>query len=97
VSEDYTVFVQLLDAEGQLVTQHDGQPFYGYLPTSDWSPGDVIPDRHRLLLPADLASGRYQIITGMYSLETLERLPVKVAVPQDADDAVMLMELEIRD
>ena len=104
VSEDYTVFVQLLDAEGQLVTQHDGQPLYGYLSTSDWSPGEVIPDRHRLLLPPDLSSGRYQLITGMYTYETLERLPVKVAYPQDADaypqdidDSVTLTELEIGD
>ena len=104
VTEDYTVFVQLLDAEGQVVTQHDGQPLYGYLPTSDWSPGDVIPDRHRLLLPADLSSGGYQLITGMYTFPTLERLPVKVAYPQDADaypqdadDSVTLTKLEIGD
>ncbi len=82
--EDYTVFVQLLTPDGGLVAQHDGRPLYGYLPTSDWSPGDIVPDRHRLPLPADLPPGRYQLIAGMYALETLERLPV---YPGDGTDA----------
>jgi len=78
VMEDYTVFVQLLDQDGRLVAQHDGQPLYGYLPTGSWSPGEVIPDRHPLLLPLpqDLPSGRYRLVAGMYVLDTLERLPV---------------------
>jgi hypothetical protein len=102
MGEDYTVFVQLLDPDGRLVTQHDGQPLYGYLPTSDWSPDDVIPDRHRLLLPADLSPGRYRLTAGMYALETLERLPVRPAYShRDADlptgDNVTLASLEMGD
>jgi hypothetical protein len=95
VRGDYTVFVQLLDAEGHLVTQHDGQPLYGYLPTDDWSPGDVIPDWHRLALPSDLPPGYYQLIAGMYILETMERLPVHMAHPQSTGDSVALARLEI--
>jgi hypothetical protein len=57
----------------------------------------VIPDRHRLPLPADLSSGRYRLITGMYVFETLERLPVRTAHPQDAEDSVELAVLTISD
>ncbi len=95
VKEDYTVFVHLLDPEGQLVTQHDGQPLQGYLPTSKWPVSDVIPDQHALLLPAGLSPGRYQLIAGMYALETLERLPVQVTYPQFSDDSVTLTILGI--
>jgi hypothetical protein len=97
VRENYTVFVQLLDDSGRLVAQHDGQPLYGYLPTSDWPPGEVIPDRHALRLPQAFAPGRYQLIAGMYRLATLERLPVRGAGGQAAGDRVVLTELEIRD
>ncbi len=95
--ENYTVFVQLLDPAGQLTTQHDGQPLHGYLPTGDWSPGDVIPDRHRLPLPDDLSPGRYRLIAGMYTPEALERLPVRMAHPQSIDDHVTLTMLVITD
>ena len=90
VNENYHVFVQLLDAEGRLVTQHDGQPLHGYLPTGDWSPDDVIPDRHRLPLPEDLPNGHYQLVAGMYLPATLERLPVYTAHLQSTSDNVTL-------
>ncbi len=95
VTEDYSVFLHLLDSEGQLVAQHDGRPLYGYLPTGHWSPGDVIPDRHRLSLPADLPRARYRLIAGMYVFETLERLPARAASIQGTDDNVTLAHLEL--
>jgi hypothetical protein len=95
VTEDYSVFLHLLDSEGQLIAQHDGRPLYGHLPTGHWLPGDVIPDRHRLSLPADLPTARYRLIAGMYMLETLERLPVRAASIRGIDDNVNLALLEI--
>ncbi|GAB4528995.1 MAG: hypothetical protein Kow0063_05680 [Anaerolineae bacterium] len=95
VQENYHVFVQLLDQEGRLVAQHDGQPLHGYLPTSHWSPGDVIPDHHRLSLPDELPAGRYRLIAGMYVLETLVRLPARGAHAQGEDDYISLAEIQI--
>lgn len=97
LEKDYTVFVQLVGPDGRLIAQHDGQPVHGYLPTGDWSPDEVIPDRHRLSLPDDPPPGRYRLIAGMYILETLERLPVNVTHPQGTDDHVTLTQLEIED
>jgi hypothetical protein len=96
LAQDYTVFVQLLDQTGRLVVQHDSQPLHGYLPTGSWQPGELIPDRHRLDVPAGLAHGRYQLVAGMYLLETLERLPVRAA-SGPAGDSVILTQLEIGD
>jgi 4-amino-4-deoxy-L-arabinose transferase-like glycosyltransferase len=46
VSEDYTVFVHLLDQAGQIVGQHDAPPQSGAFPTSLWRSGDVLEDAH---------------------------------------------------
>ena len=75
-AEDYSVFVHLLDAEGQIVAQHDGQPQNGAYPTSVWDLGEVIADEHALDLPAKLPAGRYQLRVGWYLPGTGDRLPV---------------------
>ncbi len=51
----YKVFLQLLDANGVLVAQRDSEPHGGLAPTTTWTPGDVVSDRHALLI--DLPPG----------------------------------------
>lgn len=72
--ENYTVFTQLLNNQGVLVTSWDSQPLGGYFPTSQWPAGEIVTDIVRLPLPADLPAGNYSLITGMYRLDTQERL-----------------------
>jgi hypothetical protein len=76
MDEDYTVFVHLLDGEGNIRAQQDCQPQRGDYPTSQWRRGEVVWDAHELYIPPDLAAGNYQLVAGMYLLETMERLPV---------------------
>jgi hypothetical protein len=73
---DYHLFLQLLTAGGDLVAQHDSAPGGGYAPTSTWSPGTEVADRHGLSLPADLPPGKYRLIAGLYDPASGERLPV---------------------
>lgn len=61
-SEDYHVSVQVLDSEGRLRAQHDGAPQAGRYPTSRWEQGEVVPDRHEVELPAELAGGRLVVV-----------------------------------
>jgi hypothetical protein len=75
---DLTVFVHLYDAAGQLVASHDGQPVYGYLPTSRWPVGTIIPDRHDFPLPQGLPAGDYTLATGLYDPVSGMRLAVSV-------------------
>jgi hypothetical protein len=63
---DYTVFVHVLDQNGQLVAQSDLQPGGGYAPTSSWLIGQPIVDRHGVMLPPTLSPGTYQIVSGLY-------------------------------
>ena len=73
---DYTVFVHLLDEQGQIVAAHDGMPAGNSFPTSAWPAGLLVEDKHTIELPSDLASGNYKLNAGLYMLETGERLPV---------------------
>ncbi len=66
----------LLDEEGRPVGIDDG---LGYLPTQ-WQVGDRFAQRFRF--PA--AAGRLWVRTGLYRLETLERLPVAEVPGADA-------------
>lgn len=83
--QDYTVFTQLLDETGALVTGWDSRPLSGYFPTPQWPPDQIITDLVQLPLPADLPAGQYTLITGMYVLETLERL----STPTGSDHIIL--------
>jgi hypothetical protein len=74
VSADYTVFVHLLRADGTLAAAADAPPCGGLYFTSFWAPGERILDEHRWL--AAVPPGEYQVVGGLYRLDTGERLPV---------------------
>ena len=73
---DLKVFVHLIDANGQVLAQFDGQPQGGNYPTSQWVPGELITDSYPILLPPDASPGPYQVFLGFYEEATLLRLPV---------------------
>jgi len=92
---DLTVFVHLYDAAGQLVASHDGQPVYGYLPTTRWPAGELIPDRHDISLPKDLPAGDYTLATGLYDAASGARMAVMVDGQTVEQRAVTLTTLSI--
>jgi hypothetical protein len=87
MSEAYTVFVHLLDADGTLLGQDDGPPLDGDYPTLGWSPGEELADTHVIPIKADLVAGA-RLSVGLYRLEDGTRLPVyaptDARVPEDA-------------
>ncbi|MBN1995580.1 MAG: glycosyltransferase family 39 protein [Anaerolineae bacterium] len=72
---DYTVFVQALDAQNQVIAQVDAQPLANIYPTSRWQPGDIIREKFILPIAASELQDR-RLVTGMYNLATGARLPV---------------------
>ena len=83
LTQDYTVFVHLLgpynpSTGGPVWAQDDTYPVQGGHPTSRWLPGQVVPDRHPLDLPAGMPAGTYQIEVGLYDASTGARVPVDV-------------------
>lgn len=92
LAHNYTVFTQLLNSSGALVAGKDSQPLGGHLPTGQWPAGEIVTDMLDLSLPDNLPPGQYKLITGMYLLETLERLPV----PDSTGDYITLTTVEIK-
>jgi hypothetical protein len=92
VTGDYTVFLQLLNAQGQRVAGVDVPPLHGNYPTSSWSPGETVVDRFELPLPATLPPGQYRLVTGLYDFNTGQRLPVTLDGKSQPDAMIILHE-----
>jgi hypothetical protein len=72
---DYTVFVQLLEAEtNERLAGVDLQPLQGAWPTSRWVKGEVVVDEILVAVPPELKPGFYKVIVGLYRPETGQRL-----------------------
>jgi len=95
IAQDYTVFVHLVDSQGQRWAQHDGPPQDGALPTSAWNPGELLRDEHLLTVDTQAPPGDYRLAIGLYDPATLQRLPVVDAQGQAAGDAVLLGPLTV--
>jgi hypothetical protein len=82
VSGRYTVFVHLLDEQGALVSQQDGEPVGGLRPTQTWpaggaSAGEIVQDNRAIVLPEPRAgTGGYRLAVGMYDAQSGVRLPM---------------------
>ena len=78
VPDDYTVFVHLRHPAGGNVAQADHRPLDNLYPTSLWPVGETIRESsNNLFLPSDLPPGHYDLWTGLYLLETGQRLPLQ--------------------
>ncbi len=76
VQQPYTLFIHLLDAQGQLVAQHDGMPLDAAWPTTCWQAQQGFSDHYHLTLPPDVEPGNYRLTLGFYWLPTQERTPL---------------------
>ncbi len=72
IERDYTVFIHLIDADDNIITQHDRMPVPNDYPTSAWQADEWIVDSHDLEIAAP--PGMYTLVAGMYDLATLARL-----------------------
>ena len=76
VDADYTVFMHLINPNGELIAQSDQVPESGFYPTSSWALNDLVEDTYTLQLPANLPTGKYRLLVGWYRPETGQRLPL---------------------
>lgn len=80
----YTVFVHVLDATGDIVTQRDAMPGDGALPTTCWRPHTLLADTHTLDV-SGLPPGAYTVVVGLYDQQDNGR----------AGEPVRLMQWEV--
>lgn len=91
--QNYTVFVQLLDSNNQIIAQADVQPLANIYPPSRWQPGDIISEQFTLPMAPSVLSTGVRLVTGMYDLSTGARLPVYNQQNQLQSDGL----IELRD
>jgi hypothetical protein len=93
---NYTVFLHMAASDGPPYAQDDGPPMDGTYPTSFWDVGEVVVDRRRIRVPANLPPGDYPLVAGMYLLETGERLRWLGTDGAVRGDAVFLDTITVR-
>jgi hypothetical protein len=69
---DYTTTVQLFDAAGEKLAQHDQPPGGVYYPTSLWKVGETLVERHQLAWSPTQPAAR--LLIGMYTGPELSQL-----------------------
>jgi hypothetical protein len=75
-NRNWTVFIHLVDAQGQIVAEDNRPPRDDAFPMLQWVAGDWVEDRHPLALPANLAPGEYHIRVGLFFPRTDRRAGV---------------------
>jgi len=95
LSESYTVFIHITDADGRILTQLDRPPLGGSRPTNTWQAGEKFLDPYVIPLPRDAPPGSYWVKIGFY--RGTRRLPVvDPGLAEALDDAVFVRQIEIR-
>lgn len=74
VDRSLTMFVHLLDLQGNLVAQQDTIPVNGTRPTTGWVAGEILTDDIAIFIRDDIPPGEYRLSTGWYDATTGERV-----------------------
>ncbi len=91
IDDSYTVFIHLVDDQGNIVAQMDRQPQIDDqpYPTDLWLPSEVVIDAYALSIPPDIPPGTYTLRVGMYLPDNGQRL----TIPGTDDNAVSLPDM----
>ena len=91
ITEDLAVFIHW-QRKGEVITQHDGSPAYGYLPMPTWRAGDQIADPHPLTVPEGVQSGDSAFL-GLYHRAANVRLQLLDAQGQRLADEAQIIDV----
>jgi hypothetical protein len=80
------MFIHVLDDTGQIVAQWDGMD----VAWEGWRPGDVLYQRHALVIPPAVPGGTYRVVAGLYDPDSLARWTTATGA-----DTVLLTELSL--
>lgn len=94
--QDYSIFIHLLDADGERLTGWDGVPLQGAYPTRFWRPGESLLDFWVLRIPEDIPAGQASLRIGIYDPIEGARLPVTVGGEPVGDGLILRDDIEVR-
>ncbi|MHB1355715.1 MAG: ArnT family glycosyltransferase [Anaerolineae bacterium] len=94
ISENYSVFIHLVDRDDLIVGQRDVYPGQGTFPTSLWQPGDTFADTYVIPVGSTvLTPNQLQVVVGLYQLTDGTRLDIKDAGGSNLGDAIRFGEI----
>jgi len=96
IAENYTVFVHLLDANGEVLAQDDKLPGLDYA-TIFWSEGEVVQDQYRLKTDIHTPPGSYRVEVGLYRALDGQRLPIRDASDNAVGDRWILAQVQVEE
>jgi hypothetical protein len=99
VDDDYTVSVQLLDAQWRKAAQSDGWPQNGAAPTSSWKAGQRITEKRHLDIASDAVPNAYDLQIALYRINEsgeLIHLPIVWHKGQMPSQSVTLTRIRIK-
>jgi len=79
IESDLTAFFHIQHSgSGEVppLAQSDQRACASTFPTTDWQPGMIMMDWFEIPLPADLAPGKYEMVTGWYDSTTYARMAI---------------------
>lgn len=96
ITDDYTLFVHLSDANDALLYQFDGVPVRGSHPTRQWRPGEVFADSYEVTAPASSAPGLATLSIGFYPIgDVSDRQQVYDPAGNTLGDRLVLAQVRI--
>jgi 4-amino-4-deoxy-L-arabinose transferase-like glycosyltransferase len=101
MDEDFTLFIHVLDQNGQPISQVDVPPADPNTPTSTWLAASYETLVQRIPLPVDLPDGDYTLAFGLYRQSDFSRLSIQMLesypeVIQSPEQALIIGPLQIR-
>ncbi len=66
MSENYRVYLKLVDSDGRVWRENDSKPVFDSFLTSQWEEGVILRDRHGLEVPPDAPPGVYYVSLGLF-------------------------------
>jgi uncharacterized membrane protein len=93
--ERYAFFAHLVDEDFHRWAQVDQEVERGVYPTTLWEPGMVVADHYRLSLPWGTPPGEYQVLVGVYSLTSGQRLNPTCSECVKRDSALLLGPVQV--
>jgi hypothetical protein len=94
---NYKVFVHVLSADGGTAFQRDKLALSDLMPMSTWKVGETISDAYAMVIPANLPTGDYRVVVGVYDPDVeASRLYVQSSGYAISDDSVILGTLTVR-
>jgi len=90
VDVSYRIYLHVLDADGDLIDQSDGEPAGWSRPMTGWAVGEIVSDVRSVKIPADAAAGDTTMRVGVYAPDGTR------LVTTEGDDGTIVATIEVR-